>query len=265
MEHPDQLHLKARFEAMKQSKLAGPKRRWMDIWDRFLFTGCDPRVVPVLRIGYAILILIQVATLWNDAGYWFSDQGVMQTATAQGMNGPTDWSLFFWLPSEPWVIQGCLGSLFVHAFLMLLGVYSRFQAIAIFVWLVSMQHRNPLIHDGEDTVFRIFAFIMAWLPLDASCSLLSRMRSTSSTAPMTSANVWALRLIQIEMTAIYASTALSKLPGETWRNGSALWYVSRMTDNFGRWISPAWFDLPYSSAIATYSTLATELFLPIGL
>jgi len=67
------------------------------------------------------------------------------------------------------------------------------------------------------------------------------------------------------MTVIYASTALCKLEGETWQNGSAVGYVSRMTDNFGRWISPEWFDLPWITPLATWGTLAVEAFLPFGL
>jgi hypothetical protein len=148
---------------------------------------------------------------------------------------------------------------------MLLGCYSRFQVAAIFVWLVSFQNRNPLITDGEDTVFRILAFLLIWLPLDAKWSVMALRDSKNAHRTPTSKDAWALRLIQFQMTVIYASTALCKLEGETWQNGSAVGYVSRMTDNFGRWISPEWFDLPWITPLATWGTLAVEAFLPFGL
>jgi hypothetical protein len=244
--------------------------------DWFLFESCDPRVVPILRIGFALMIIIQALVLWPDAGYWFTDSGVMRTQTAREILGPGSWSLLYYLPSEPWVVQSALAIWIVNGALMLVGFYSRVQAAAIFVWLVSFQNRNPSIHDGEDTVFRIFAFLMVWLPLDAYWSIRkrgesleprqdSKNRADRSVGRCVAADAWALRLFQVQMTAIYASTALSKLEGSTWNDGTAVWYVSRMTDNFGRWISPSWLDQPYASELATYGTLAIECFLPFGL
>ena len=75
-------------------------------WDRFLFQSSDPRVVPILRVGFALMILIQAFVLWPDAAYWYSDVGVMQTQTAREISGPMAWSLLFVLPSEPWVRFG---------------------------------------------------------------------------------------------------------------------------------------------------------------
>lgn len=242
-------------------------------WDWFLFESCDPRIVPILRIGFALMVLIQTLIVWGDAAYWYTDAGVMQTQTAREILGPRTWSILYLLPSEPWVAKICLACLLVHSVLMLVGCYSRFQAAAIFVWLVSFQNRNPLINDGEDTVFRIFAFLMIWLPLDQYWSIRSRVVPSTNpsasqseiTKPIDRSRAWALRLIQVQMVAIYASTALSKLEGETWQDGTAVWYVSRMTDNFGRWISPSVFDWPWVSLCATYGTLVVEGFLPVAL
>ncbi|MBM3964223.1 MAG: hypothetical protein FJ308_04030 [Planctomycetes bacterium] len=233
-------------------------------WDRFLFEGCDPRIASAFRIGFAILILIQVAVVWNDAAMWFSDEGVLSVGTAKLTTRPLGWSLFYWVPSAPPLIQGTLVALALHAVLMLLGVFSRVQAAAIFVWLVSLQNRNPLINDGEDTVFRIFAFMMIWLPLDAYWSILRRSND-SVTRSRSHSSAWGLRLIQIEMTAIYASAAISKLGGETWQDGTAMWYVSRMTDNFGRLIPSALFDHFWVSAGLTWGALFIEAVLPIAL
>ena len=243
----------------------GLMQRLTQAWDWFLFESCNPRIIPILRIGFALLIVIQSLIVWSDAAYWYTDAGVMRAQTAREIIGYRAWSLLYLLPSEPWVAQAGLICLTVHALLLLVGFYSRFQAAAIFVWLVSFQNRNPLITDGEDTVFRIFAFLLIWLPLDAYWSVRSRPRNRAPNPEPTSADAWALRLIQIQMTCIYASTALSKWEGSTWQDGSAVWYVSRMTDNFGRLIPAAWLDWPGASALATYGTLAVESFLPIGL
>lgn len=250
--------------------MKGLSQQLLRFWDRFLFESCDPWVAPILRIGFAMMIVIQGLVVWPDAAYWYTDSGVMQNETAQEILGPYSWSLLHLLPSEPWAAKLGLTCLIGHGLLMLIGFFSRFQSAAIFVWLVSFQNRNPLITDGEDTVFRIFAILLVCLPLDAYWSVGKALRTAPVDKPHInpedrSASAWALRLMQIEMTAIYASTALSKLEGSTWHDGSAVWYVSRMTDNFGRWISPGWLDLPGASPLATYGTLLIESFLPIGL
>jgi len=239
-------------------------QRILQTWERFLFDSYDPRVAPILRIGFAILILIQTIVVWPDAAYWFTDDGVMQSQTAHGILDPGAWSLLNFLPSKPWSAQLGLICLVAHGLLMLVGCFSRFQAAAIFVWLISFQNRNPLITDGEDTVMRIFAFIMIWLPLDIYWAVFPSNIKSIEPAPASS-QAWGLRLIQFQMTAIYASTALSKLEGSTWQDGTAVWYVSRMTDNFGRFIPASYLDWPVASALATYGTLVIESLLPIGL
>lgn len=236
----------------------------MNRFDRFLFDTCNPNIVPVLRIGYALCILMHALVLLPDASYWFSDAGVLQTETARSLAGTSKWSLFFLLPNTPTIAYLSITSVCIHCVLLALGIFSRFQVAILFVWLVSYQNRMPLIHDGEDTVMRLFAFLLFFLPLDSKFSLLQRWRSTNA-QPIRRDQAWALRLIQFEMTAIYASTCISKLAGETWQNGTALWYVSRMNDNYGRLIPSDLFDSLAVSQAATYGALAIEAFLPIGL
>jgi hypothetical protein len=230
-----------------------------------LYRGCDPRIIPAMRIGFAILILVQVGVLWNDANYWFADTGVLTAESAKRIVGDGRWSLLFWLPSTELTARVGLGLMATHAILMLFGIASRVQALAIFVWLVSFQNRNTLIHDGEDAVFRIMAFLFIWLPLDRAWSCWNRSSVKSLDVTSGKASAWGLRLIQIEMTAIYASTALCKIQGNTWWSGSAVWYVSKMRDNYGRLIPSEFFDLPWSSPLATWGTLLVECLLPIAL
>lgn len=232
--------------------------------DRFLFETPDPHIVPWLRIGFATLVLIHTAVLWPDAERWFTDAGVLQASTAQSIAGSYGWSVLSWLPSNTITIKTCLAAMGLSAVLMLLGVFSRFQSAAIFVWLVSFQNRNPFLNDGEDTVMRLFAFFLIWMPLDRGWSLMRRGSATGaeSSAP---SRPWGLRLMQFEMAALYASTAICKWGGDTWHQGTATWYVARMGDNFGRWIPESWFDWPLFYMSTTWGALAIEALLPIAL
>lgn len=232
--------------------------------DRFLFASCDPLMGSVLRIAYAALLIVYVAIWMIDGSRWFSDEGVVSAESVQRMHKIPSWSLFF-IASSTKCVQAGLVILLIQSCLLLVGCWSRFQMGCIFFWLVSFQHRNPLICDGEDTVFRLFAFFFLFLPLDHAWSLTARFRSRPARHSGPS-SAWGLRLIQIEMTVIYLSAGWSKLQGATWRDGSALYYVSRMDDYFGRSVLPeSTFDIPWLIRIATWAALLTELALPFAL
>lgn len=239
-------------------------RKLLDTWDRFLNDAGDPRIVPILRIGIAVCLLIQIAVVWNDAGYWFTDNGVVTSQTAQKKLSFYGWSVFYLLPSTEPVIQICLTCMAIHAALMLMGISSRLQAASLFFWLVSLQNRNPFILDGEDALLRLMLFFMIWLPLDYKFSLQKYWQKKSNSEAQ-SPSLWAMRLFQFEITAIYASTAIWKLQGSAWHDGSAMWYVSKMTDNYGRLLPSSFFDNYWASAIATWSALTIELILPFAL
>jgi hypothetical protein len=109
------------------------------------------------------------------------------------------------------------------------------------------------------------AFLFIWLPLDCGWSFWKRKSPEQAFEARNKADAWGIRLIQIEMTAIYASTALCKIQGASWWNGTAVWFVSRLSDGYGRALPSSFFDIPWTSEIATWGTLFIEFLLPIAL
>jgi Vitamin K-dependent gamma-carboxylase len=230
-------------------------------FDRFFFESCDPRLAPLIRVAYAALLVVYTLVLIPDAARWFSDHGILSIDSARKMTGTSHESLFFYVTS-PAAIRICLGTFLLQAIMLLFGCWSRFQAACVFCWLVSFQHRNLMITDGEDVVFRWFAFFMIFLPLDHRWSLSRRFSSSDHDSD--ASHMWSLRLIQIQMVVIYLSSAWCKLLGETWRNGSASFHVARMDDYFGRLPLPtSLFDEPWLFRSLTWGTIAIEALVPI--
>lgn len=254
----------------EEVKAATP--RGMSRLDRFLFASCDPTTCSSMRVAFGALLLIYISVWLLDASLWFTDAGVLRAETVRRMSDAQHPSLLFWLPSTPAIVVGLLSVLWLQSLLLLAGCWSRFQVACIFVWLVSFQNRNPLILDGEDTVFRLLSFFMIFMPLDHRWSigrwLSSRVSAVGPAVVRTSkagpASAWALRLVQFEVTAIYVSTAWCKWQGVTWRDGTALYYVSRMDDLFGRfWLPDILFEEAWLLKLATWGVLAVETLLPI--
>ncbi|MEM7557607.1 MAG: HTTM domain-containing protein [Planctomycetota bacterium] len=241
----------------------------INLWlDRFLFDSCHLQTAALLRIGFAALLLVYTSVWWLDAEVWFSDVGLMSVEAAQLSVANTNWSLFFWLPATPAVVHGCMAILLLNGLLLLFGYYSRIQAAMIFFWLVSFQNRNSIIGDGEDTVFRIFAFFLILIPADycwswASWRRRKRGEEDLSTGKVTEA-AWGVRLFQLQMAVIYFSAAWCKALGTSWQQGTALYYVYQMGDTFGRGPLPLFLtETEWVIRATTWAVLAVEASLPV--
>lgn len=235
-------------------------------FDRYLFESCSPETCVLLRISYAVLLVIYVGIWFLDGEKWFSDHGFMSSQTAREILGGPQWSIFFWLPSTPLVVNICLSVLLINTLLLLVGFFSRVQSAAIFFWLVCFQNRNPLICDGEDVVFRLFAFFFMFLPLDYGWSLSKRIFGSRQSCEDGKASAWGLRLVQIQMSLIYLSAAWSKALGATWQDGSAIFYVFQRGDFFGRGPLPAaLMESEWVIRSATWAVIFVEATIPLAL
>jgi HTTM domain len=240
-------------------------------WQAFFHAPCDARICAAIRIGYALLMLTNLAVLYPDLDVWFTDAGVLPLASARQVANPHVPSLLWHLPGTPAVVRVCFFALATHTTLLLVGLLSRINALCVFVWLLSFQTRNPSIHDSQDTALRLVGFFLMFMPigqcwsLDAWMACWWRKGSVTQTATDPyAAPGWGLRLLQIQMAIIFISTALVKLQGELWVHGTALYYVSRLSDMFGRLPVPAWlFETPWTVALMTWSVIAVELVVPI--
>lgn len=228
--------------------------------DRFLFEQAEVDVCVRLRVMYACVLLVYLSTWWFDAGFWFSNHGVLQADTAARLHGGWAGGIAVWFPSSPFGVRCVLAVMLLQTLALGCGIHSRLQACGLWVLLTAFQMRNPLILDGEDTVFRMLAFFMIWMPLDAKWSL-SRRWGWQRKLP--SVNAWAIRLPQLYVSLIYASAAWSKLLAPSWRDGSAFFYVTQMDDLYGRGALPEWITGSLDGIrAATWGILVLECVLP---
>ncbi|MDX1947894.1 MAG: HTTM domain-containing protein [Pirellulaceae bacterium] len=278
-------------------------RRFASGWNEFFHAPQDTRVCALVRIAYALVLLVNLAVLYPDLALWFTDDGVLPLQVSREIGEPHQWSLLWPWPSTLAVVQVGYWLLVGHTFLLLVGLASRLNALAVLAWLISFQHRNPVILDGEDLVFRLLAFYLILMPCGRNWSVdaavaawwrkdrrqgsgvrrqetaadavahstthhspLTAPAVSSSLSPVSSplAPAFGLRLLQIQMAVIFFTAGLWKLGGEPWLNGTALYYVARMDDYFGRFPVPAiLFDTPWIVALLTWAVVIAELAIPV--
>jgi Vitamin K-dependent gamma-carboxylase len=233
------------------------------LWERFFFQPADLSMCGLIRIGYAVLLLINVLVWAPDLERWFGEQGALPFAVSRQVVDPDAITLFAWLPKTNVVLWTCYSVLLAQIVALLAGWFARFQALSIFIWLTSFQHRNMLIWDGEDWVFRLLAFYLIFLPIGDCYSLCRRAQALPGAVLEP---VWPLRLVQIQITVIYVSNVWEKLNGSDWLNGLSVYYVSRLDDSFGRFPVPGFlFQSLVAIKCMTWSVLVIECLIPIGL
>lgn len=248
------------------------------LWNGFFHTPADGRVAALVRIAFAACVLANLSVLYPDLGRWFTAAGVLPAEASRELTTPGAWSVLWLLPDTQAAVTACYWVMIVQAVLLGVGFLPRLQAACLFIWLVSLHNRNILLLDGEDTVFRLIAFYLIWIPSGRVWSVDAWLRRSDATGveplddnrdphsvpPQYAIPGWGLRLLQVQMAVMLLATGLAKLEGETWLGGTALYYVARIQQTFDRFPIPAWpFDSPWPVALITWSVLAMELLVPL--
>jgi vitamin K-dependent gamma-carboxylase-like protein len=233
-------------------------------WNEFFFAERDPRLAAVLRIGFGVLLLVNLGLWAPDLRLWFTDAGLLPAAAAREIVNEHAPTVLGWVSAAwwPWL---CYGVLVAAAVLLTVGWHTRIQAIIVLIGLTSFQNRNYAIVDGEDTLFRLFAFYLALCPAGWAFSLDARRRKRRG-LDLPPPVPWGLRLFQIQMSVIYLSSAIEKSTGADWTSGSALYYVARLDDSFGKLPVPGFlFETLWITRLLTWSVLVLEWTLPLFL
>ncbi|MEK6249700.1 MAG: HTTM domain-containing protein, partial [Planctomycetales bacterium] len=136
------------------------------------------------------------------------------------------WSHLLWIesPATLWIAH--LAALAVMAMLVV-GFFSRTCAVLTFLITVSYMHRATGALFGLDQINVMLAMYLMVGPCGARYSidrwLASRKQGNAPVADSVAGNI-AIRLIQIHMCVIYFFAGTRKLMGDTWWDGSAMWY-----------------------------------------
>lgn len=244
-------------------------------WERFWFRPADPVVLSLMRLLVGGM-LFYTHIVWGmnlpaffGADGWNSPEVIRRMQ--EGMFSPTFW---WYVPEHlMWPVHVlCLGVLF----LFWVGCCTRITSVLSFLITISYSYRAQMANYGLD---QINGLLCLYLCVGASGSLLSvdrwwRVRrarlqaaragqafAVPAVSPSVSTRI-ALRLIQIHFCVIYSFAGLSKLQGDAWWNGEAVWLAfSNLEYQSVDMTWTAWY--PWISDLATHSTIIWEVFFPV--
>ncbi len=223
-------------------------------WTRFWFAPTPTSTLAVVRIAYGIVLVAWTLSLSFDASPFLSTSGLVP----ERPRPPWTWSVLDWFPSDA-AVGVVFALLLAAAVAVLIGYRTRLAAAVVVVCLLSL-HTQSVRHQLRRRV----AAGVRRLPRSRPCGCRPLRRPL---APAPRRPFWdfpersplALRLMQLQLSAMYLFAVWAKLRGTTWNNGTAVSYALRV-EEVSRIDLPAWFtqSVAVSNAL-TFGTLATEV------
>jgi hypothetical protein len=223
-------------------------------WDAFWFAPADPLPLATARIACGAIVFLWALSLAPDLGAFYSEAGLTAGAAPQ-----RDW----WEPSllaaagSELAVGAVYVALIAASASLALGWHSRASAAVAFIAMTTLARANPYVLNSGDTLLRLVVFFLMLAPSGAALSLDRRRARLRGAEPAT-VRAWPVRLIQIQISAMYAMAVWSKLGGEEWRDGTAASYAMRLPDLVRFHLPPALERSELVAHAATYGTLVVE-------
>lgn len=231
-------------------------------WERFWFRPQPTSTLALVRIAVGGLALAWALSLGPDLiNLYAPDGGVVRTTTAAKAAG--GWDPLGMLGSTGVVVAYV--ALLLAAAALILGYHSRLAALIVFLALLAFARRNPFVLNDGDALLRLLALYLVLAPAGASLSVDRLRVAPDAFWEFPARAPWALRLIQIQLCAIYLSTVWQRALGEHWTDGTAVSYILRL-EELQRLSVPAGLrESALFAGAATIGVLALELALPLAL
>src|SRR5918995_290826 len=222
--------------------------------------GADLRSLAVFRIVLALLVLADLAIRATDLYQHYADAGVLpRTVLVEEVLSP--WVFSLNLMNGGAFFQALLFSVAALAALgMLVGYRTRLMTFVVWVLLLSIQLRNPLINGSESVLLRMLVFWGMLLPLGAYWSV-DRLRSA---LPRPSPAFLSLATFGLfmQIAFVYWFTAALK-SGPEWRVDYTALYYALSLDQLATPMGHFLLNFPGLLQVLTFGTLALEAFGPL--
>jgi hypothetical protein len=186
----------------------------------------DARALAAFRVAVGALLVADLLLRARDLTAFYTDDGVLPRTVLFDVTGP------YWLSLH--VVSGAatvqlllFGLAAVVAVALAVGYRTRTATVASWVLLVSLQHRNPVVLNGGDTLLRMALFWAMFVPLGTRWSVDARQRERTADRTDRAASVASVgtAALLLQVVTMYLANGLLKLGGDLWRSGEAIRYV----------------------------------------
>jgi hypothetical protein len=222
--------------------------------------GADLRSLAIFRVVLALLVLADLASRATDLYQHYTDAGVLPRTVLVG-EVLSPWAFSLNLMNGGAFFQALLfGGATLAALGMLFGFRTRLMIFVVWVLLLSIQLRNPLVNGSDSLLLRMLLFWGMLLPLGAYWSV-DRARAA---LPRPSPHFLSLATFGLfmQIAFVYWFTAALK-SGPEWRvDGTAIYYALSL-DQIATPIGHYLLNFPELLTLMTFATFGLEALGPL--
>lgn len=232
-------------------------------WDLFWYHPRAPHTLAVIRIATGLMIAYMHGIWLSQVSYFFGPTAWVDGATNRALHaGDYCWSYLAYT-SNVTLISGHEIVAIVAGLAMAVGYKSRIVTpIAWFLTLMVCHRQTGALFGLDQIVMMLSMYLMFSRCGDAYSvdQTLAQRQSRSPIAPSPSvSNNIATRLMQLHLCIIYLFGGISKMRGDFWWEGSAMWWS--IANYEYQSLDVVWLGRsPMLIALATHVTLFWETF-----
>ncbi len=215
-----------------------PRTWWQEVsagWNRFWFSESDPATLGLIRLLAGTMIFYTHLVWTIDLEGFFGPDAWISLEAVNAWQGDGNFCFSYLKYIESTNLLWTVHIIALIALLMFaLGLFTRVTSILAFIITLSYVHRLPGALFGLDQVNTMMVTYLMIGQSGAAFSidrLLKKRREKKlsigndphhSDSKSVGANI-AIRLIQVHMCIIYIYSGISKLSGNPWWDGTAVW------------------------------------------
>lgn len=231
-------------------------------WNDFFFSQRPTYNLAIFRIIWGTLIFFNILAEFGNVEDFYGPAGMVSFATTKGYLNGFHFSLFHIFQENLFNTYLIYFITLISLFLVTIGLFSRAALFLALLGIVSLHMRNIWILSSADVLIRCVFMILVWSPCFNVLSLDSVIAAKRGKSLPVEASQWTWRLLQIQICVVYLWTFWSKIKGDAWFDGSAVYYATRL-ETLKHYTLPWILDSKYSLMLLTWSSLLIELSLGI--
>lgn len=218
--------------------------------------GADLRSLVLFRIVLAFLVLADLANRATDLSAHYTDAGVLpRTVLLQEVL--SRWSFSLNIMNGETFFQALLFCVAAVAALgLLVGYRTRLMTVVVWVLLLSIQWRNPLVGGADGPLLRLMLFWAMFLPLGAYWSVDRALKSAVSRPSPRFLSVATVGLF-MQIAFVYWFSAALKSGPEWHMDGTALYYALSL-DQISTPVGQYLLNFPGLLTVMTFATFGLE-------
>lgn len=228
-------------------------------WDRFFFEPRPVDSIAIFRIFWCVILLIATLLDLNNIDTFYGPHSLISLGTVRSQFPQTHLNIFHLFNVGYEFVYVLFGIYILSLIFSILGFYTRTSLIVALVCMVSLHQRNIWILSSSELLMRLMTILLICSPCGHAFSVDSILgRKFASFKKPREWSPWAMRLIQIQLSVVYIWTVWHKLKGDTWFDGTALYYATRL-ENMKNFSVPFLLNWMPFLKVATWGTLVIEL------